>query len=59
MNNILEILGLVSGIALLVPGSIFLFLWYRDRRHPDQKKLGLGFLAAGLFLLLARLLGWS
>ena len=59
MKNLLDILELVSGIALLVPGSIFLFLWYRDRRHPDQKKLGYGFLAVGLLLLLARFMGWS
>ena len=55
----MEILKLVTGVALLVPGSIFLFCWYQDWRHPEWKKLGYGFLAVGLLLLLARFMGWA
>jgi hypothetical protein len=50
---------LTSVVGLLVCGSIFLLCWYRDRRHPEWKKLGYGFLAVGLLLLLARFMGWA
>jgi len=59
MKNFQDVLGLVSGIGCLIPGSIFLFLWYRDPKHPDQKKLGYGFLVVGVLLIFARFMGWS
>jgi hypothetical protein len=59
MKNFLDVLGFVSGIGFLAGGGILLFLWYRDRKHPDQKKLGYGFLAIGALLVFARVIGWS
>jgi hypothetical protein len=59
MRNTLDVLGIIAGVGFLVSGAIFLFLWHRDRKHPDQKKLGYAFLAVGAILTLARLLGLS
>ena len=59
MKSTLDILGIIAGISFLVGGAIFLYLWYRDRKYPDQKKLGYGFVAVGTILILARLLGFS
>lgn len=59
MDDVLNVLGLVSGTCSLIGGGIFIFLWYRDRKHPNHKKLGYGFLAVGALLLLARFMGWS
>ena len=59
MKNALDILGMISGVGFLAAGSIFLYLWYHDRKHPDQKKLGYCFLAVGVLMILAQLLGLS
>jgi hypothetical protein len=59
MKSALDVLGVIAGVGFLAGGAIFLYLWYRDRKHPDQKKLGYGFVAVGAILILARLLGLS
>ncbi len=59
MKNTLDVLDIIAGVGFLVSGACFLFLWHRDRKHPDQKKLGYGFLAIGAIVTLARLLGLS
>jgi hypothetical protein len=46
----------ISGCGFLVAGAGFLFLWRRERKHPDQKKLGVGFIVIGILLLLESLL---
>jgi hypothetical protein len=42
----------ISGCSLIIAGAGFLFLWSRERKHPDQKKLGVGFTVIGILLLL-------
>ncbi len=59
MKSTLDVLGIIAGCGFLVAGAIFLFLWHRDHKYPDQKKAGYGFLAIGALLTLARLLGLS
>ena len=49
---------LLSGIGLFSSGGIFLFLWYRDRKYPDQKKIGFGFVVMGALLILTYFMGW-
>jgi len=58
-TNLLDVLGYVSGIGFLVGGGVLLFLSYRDRKYPDQKKFGYRFLAIGALLVVARVMGWS
>ena len=48
----------LSGIGLVVSGSIFLFLWFRDRKYPAQKKIGFFFVFSGAILVVGHLMGW-
>jgi hypothetical protein len=59
MKSTLDVLGIIAGVGFLASGAGFLFLWCRDRKYPDQKKLGYGFVAIGAILVLARLMGLS
>jgi len=59
MKSTLDVLEIIAGGGFLASGAGCLFLWYRDRKYPDQKKLGYGFVAIGAILVLARLVGLS
>jgi hypothetical protein len=41
----------IAGCGFILAGIAFLFLWRRDRKHPDQKKLGVGCIVIGILLL--------
>jgi hypothetical protein len=49
---------LFSGTGLLISCGIFLFLWFRDRKYPDQKKTGFGFIFMGALMVIAHLMDW-
>jgi hypothetical protein len=49
---------LLLGIGLFSIGGGFLFLWYRDRKYLDQKKIGFSFVVMGALLILAYFMGW-
>lgn len=58
MNGYSKVLGYLMAAGFLIAGTGFLFLWYRERKFPDQKKLGFLFVAMGTLLLLAQSMGW-
>lgn len=49
----MKIVDALAGLVLVVSGGLFLVAWHRERKHPDQKKLGFGFIIIGALLLLS------
>ncbi len=43
---------------MILSGVTFLFLWFRDRKYPDQKKIGFFLLLFGVILVAGNLMGW-
>jgi hypothetical protein len=46
----------ISRCGFILAGAGFLFLWRRERKHSDRKKLGVGFIVIGILLLLESVL---
>jgi len=49
----MKLVQLLSGIGMVVAGGLLLAAWYRERKYPDQKKLGFGFLLIGCLVILS------
>lgn len=52
----MRLVQMISGIGMVVGGSLLLLAWYRERKYPDQRKVGFGLIAIGCLVALSSLL---
>jgi len=47
----------ISGVVLLIGGCLILISWFKEKKYPDQKKVGLFCVFMGVTMITARLFG--
>lgn len=52
----MKLVQIISGIAMAAGGGLLLLAWGRERKHPDQKKLGFGLILIGCLVALSGVL---
>ena len=51
----MKMLQIISGVGMVVGGGLLLLAWSKERKHPDQRRLGFGAIAIGCVLVLSGL----
>jgi hypothetical protein len=52
----MKLVQIIAGIGMVIGGGLLLLAWNRERKYPDQKKLGLAFIAIGCLVALSAFL---
>jgi hypothetical protein len=52
----MKLVQIIAGVGMIVGGGLLLISWNRERKHLDQKKLGIAFITIGCLVALSGLL---
>jgi len=52
----MKLVLIISGVGMVLAGGLLLLAWHRERKYPDQKKLGFGLIAIGCLTALSGVL---